>query len=89
MNTIPNPIPSSLEAPGKDIADVKGFLASKSQEMLDRVRNSLIRADTTYRAQRAAIVNRMQDEVQRLDAQHDRIIGEHQMLIAKLEELRS
>jgi hypothetical protein len=90
MNTI-NPIPSSLEAQGKDksIADVKAyFLGQRCEDMINVTRASLIRADNAYRAQRASIVHRYNDELDQLDRKHDTVIHEHQALLAKLEELR-
>lgn len=94
MNTIPNP--SSLQnhlqdkaqgAQASTIADVRAFM-SQCENAIERVRVSLIKADLDYRGQRATIVNRFNDEIQKLDDRHDKTIAEHQALLAKLEALR-
>lgn len=77
------------QAPAKDksIADVQAFI-SRCRDMINITRASLIRADNAYRAQRATIVHRCNDELETLDRKHDLVIADHKILLAKLEELK-
>lgn len=90
MNTIPSGLEGQAPARTMDgdvLTEASGFIA-RCQDMVERVRASLIRADNAYRAQRATIVNRYTDDLDRLDQKHEKVIVEHQRLLTKLEELK-
>lgn len=90
MNTL-NIKPAEAQAPStaraNSLGEVHGFMA-RCHEMIEKVRKSLINADLEYRVQRAALCDRYQDDLERLDERHGKVIAEHQVLLAKLEELR-
>lgn len=70
------------------VADPKAYIAHAGV-MLQQVRDALIKAESMHQAKRASEIIAFKDRLLRIDAEHDKLVGDLTAVIDKLEAFRS
>jgi hypothetical protein len=85
-NINPHPKPR-LEADELRIGEVEGYLRN-GERMLQLARKRLIDVDAVYRKRRGELVNKLSDELSKLDHEHEADVLGIRRIIARLEAMR-